>query len=574
MISKPTKRFNTVGVCKPADHYMIPPLPRLPDVNNLIDDKFYFVLHAPRQSGKTTCLEALTEKINSEGQHYAVNCSLDSLRNIEDDLKAMDMVTNEINAGLGESRVPEIRELAFSFDGSPYRTQPNLKVRYLLRSLCRSLDRELIVFFDEADCLHENPLVMFLVQIRAGYLKRSDSPETMFPRSLALVGMRDIRDYLYRIRPEERSTGLGSPFNVREESLTLADFTFEEIGALYWQHTEETGQIFEPGAVERVWFWTEGQPWLVNALADDVIYKRFKKDYSRAITGADIDQSARNLILRNPPHFDSLLERLKEPRVRRVIEPVITGAGILPGNVPTDDAEYTIDLGLLKGNPDDNVSFRASNPIYGEVIVRALTRKLQKDVPPQLANRWMDGTRLDMDGLLRAFQLYWRTNANINEKSIGKSVEEETQDNERIDRLLSIPDLADKYKVKQEIVEIISKNRRGFSTEDIPHNVLNAFLQRVLNGGADFIQRECALGRTRADICVSYKGIYYPLELKIKGAEALNDSLKQLSGYMDKCGATVGWLIVFDLYFKKLWRDKQFWDTQSLNGHTIHVVGC
>jgi hypothetical protein len=62
-----------------------------------------------------------------------------------------------------------------------------------------SLDRELIIFFDEADCLTGPPLLTFLSQIRDGFINRFDSPKSKFPRSLrslALVGMRNIRDYL------------------------------------------------------------------------------------------------------------------------------------------------------------------------------------------------------------------------------------------------------------------------------------------------------------------------------------------------------------------------------------------
>ena len=44
--------FNTAGPCVAADHYMLPPMRRLPEVRGLIDEKRYFVLHAPRQSGK------------------------------------------------------------------------------------------------------------------------------------------------------------------------------------------------------------------------------------------------------------------------------------------------------------------------------------------------------------------------------------------------------------------------------------------------------------------------------------------------------------------------------------------
>ncbi|MDR1165409.1 MAG: hypothetical protein LBO66_05975 [Deltaproteobacteria bacterium] len=480
---------------------------------------------------------------------------------------------DRINLGLWNSNVPEISALAFKFDDKPYMSRPSISVQALLKDICRSLDKELVVFFDEADCLGGDPLIKFLSQIRDGYIERVGSVDKTFPRTLALVGMRDIRDYKYKVRSEERSTGSGIPFNIIKQTLTLPDFTEDEIRILYGQHTEATGQAFETNAIKRAWRWTEGQPWLVNALADNIITKRFRYDYSRTVKGDDIDQSAQDLILQNSPHFDSLAERLREPRVRRVIEPVIIGVRNLPANVSIDDVGYVKDLGLLKGNPSVFESLRASNPLYGELIVRALTNRLQDKVPVKLANKWMDGTRLDMDGLLRAFQFYWRVNADINEKAITKAGVPQSQAREKIERVLSIPDLAQKYNVREEIAEVITENLTGFATEDIPHNVLNAFPRRVVNGGAS-IQRELAVSGKRADIRVIYKDIPYLLELKIKGAMSVAKSVEQLFGYMDACEAPVGWLLVFDMDFKKLWSEKQFWETKIYKGKTVHVVGC
>jgi hypothetical protein len=272
----------------------------------------------------------------------------------------MDMVANRIIGGLGNSNVPEINALSFKFNDKPYMSMPFIKAQFLLKDICISLDKELIVFFDEADCLGGAPLISFLSQIRDGYIERIGSAGKTFPRSLALVGMRDIRDYKHKVRSEERSTGSGSPFNIIKQALTLPDFTEDKIRTLYDQHTEATGQPFEPDAIKRACRWTEGQPWLINALADNIIAKRFREDYSRTVTGDDIDQSAQDLVLQNPPHFDSLAERLREPRVRRVIEPVIIGAKNLPANVSIDDVGYVIDLGLLKGNSSVFASLRSS----------------------------------------------------------------------------------------------------------------------------------------------------------------------------------------------------------------------
>ncbi|MDR1080445.1 MAG: ATP-binding protein [Deltaproteobacteria bacterium] len=500
----------------------------------MIDGKYYFVLHAPRQSGKTTCLRALTHQINSEGKYFAVTCSLATLRGAKDEDAAMRKIVSQMNIGLRSSRADELRNLAYKFNEMKYMADPDGRVRLIINDICEDLDRELIVFFDEADCIDEDPLITFLAQIRDGYLFRSNSHGTRFPRSLALVGMRDIRDYLHRVRPEGESTGLASPFNVKKESLTLADFTVEEIGSLYGQHTAETGQAFMPEAVDRAWYWTGGQPWLVNALADNVVVKQFKNDYSRAVTGTDIDQAVQDLILRNPTHFDSLAERLKEPRVRRVMEAVIVGAPSFPKGVLPGDVLYARDLGLLKADSAKGNVWNPSNPVYREIIARAMmdSQPLRESLPDDLTSRWTDGKSLDMNGLLKSFQKYWRENR----QAMAEDNAVETFVYDSVDRALVSYKLADKKDIHEKIVEKIIENITGLANEAFAHIVLFAFLQRVLNGGADFIAREYGLGRTRVDICVGYKGSSYPLELKIRGAANRKNSIDQLLGYMDKCG--------------------------------------
>ncbi len=60
------RRFNTEGPIRSDDHYVVPPLERmdLDRILGLVRDKRYFVLHAPRQTGKTTTLLALCDLLN------------------------------------------------------------------------------------------------------------------------------------------------------------------------------------------------------------------------------------------------------------------------------------------------------------------------------------------------------------------------------------------------------------------------------------------------------------------------------------------------------------------------------
>ncbi|MCJ8282077.1 MAG: hypothetical protein MJK14_20100, partial [Rivularia sp. ALOHA_DT_140] len=67
--------FNTAGPCKAEKHYMLPPTSRLPDLSMLIEQESYFVVHAPRQTGKTTAMLALAQQLTESGSYAAVMVS-------------------------------------------------------------------------------------------------------------------------------------------------------------------------------------------------------------------------------------------------------------------------------------------------------------------------------------------------------------------------------------------------------------------------------------------------------------------------------------------------------------------
>jgi hypothetical protein len=76
------KYFNVAGPCVPGEHYMLPAQDQCPGVLDLIAQKHYFVIHAARQSGKTTLLQELADQLNAEGRYYALYCSLESVDKI------------------------------------------------------------------------------------------------------------------------------------------------------------------------------------------------------------------------------------------------------------------------------------------------------------------------------------------------------------------------------------------------------------------------------------------------------------------------------------------------------------
>ena len=521
------KTFNVAGPCFPADHYMLPALDRMPEIRRIVGQKVYFVIHAPRQTGKTTAIKALAREINDKGEMIALYCTLETLQNATDPARAATAI-----AGLLQSNAEKVFPQYFEpHDGNgrvceaavPYAPE-TIAVSDKLRELCRRFGKPLAVFFDEADCLWGDVLISFLRQLRDGYVNRDDIP---FPVSIALVGMLDVRDYKAQIRPDGESLGQISPFNIITKDLMLRNFTEAEVAALYAQHTEATGQVFEPVALSKVWEFTRGQPWLVNALARECVEEIHGFDYAAPITADDIVAAKEAIIRRRDTHVDSLMERLREPRVRRVVEPVILGKDeFFSSDDP--DCRLVLDLGLLR--EDEHHALVPGNAMYGEILLRYLSDAEQKRFYNLFREPFWakpDGT-LDMPALMRAFQAFWRENSGAD------------------------------------------RDLYGFK-EATPHLVLAAFLQRVVNGGGR-ITREMAIGRRRLDIGIEYGKGRYAVELKMK-RQFGPDSLAQLAGYLADLGLDEGWLAVFDDDPAKSWDEKIFLRDETFGGKTIHVVG-
>ena len=286
--------------------------------------------------------------------------------------------------------------------------------------------------------------------------------------------------------------------------------------------------MFEKPVIEKIFEQTDGQPWLVNSIAREITQKILGNDYTKHITIELVEQAIQNIVVRRDTHIDSLLDKLKEPRVKRIIEPIILGK-TNEIDILDDDTQYCLDLGLIK---DTNRVLQPANKVYGEVIIRTLSYNTQYQLYSQIPNQWIDNRgNINITGLLKGFQQFWRENSDI---------------------------WIQKYDYK----------------EAAPHLILQAFLQRIINGGG-IILREYAAGRERMDLCVVYQNNKYPIELKIMYSKSvIQEGLVQLSNYMDTLGEKTGWLVIFYRSNKRSWDKKIFWKTVKSGGRVINIVGC
>lgn len=487
------KWFNTGGPCVPEDHYMLPATKRLEAYNlhRLIDQRGYFVVHAPRQTGKTTAMMELARELTASGKYISVVLSLEvGVPFSNQPERAMDAIVSNWKSTIRSQ---------FAIDFHPEKWMPESldgnTMNTFLTEWALSASRPLVIFLDEIDALEDETLISVLRQLRSGYSNRPKG----FPSSLAIIGLRDVRDYKVKSGGSDRLNS-PSPFNIAVKSVTLSNFTADEVNQLLQQHTDETEQPFTPEAVSRINYLTEGQPWLVNALAK-VCVEELVQDESLPILPEHIDQAKELIIQRRHTHLDSLGDKLNEARVRPVIEPIM--AGDTPEVVPRDDIDYVIDLGLVK--QENGSGILIANPIYKEILIRELV-SIPQAFLPSIQPTWLneDGS-LNPDKLLNAFLSFWKQNG------------------EPLLRAAPYHEIA-------------------------PHLVMMAYLHRVVNGEGS-LDREYAIGMGRMDLSLHYRELTMGMELKVwrnGKKDPLEKGLEQLDSYLNGLELETGWLVIFD----------------------------
>jgi hypothetical protein len=518
--------FNTTGPCRPEMHYMLPPAERLrgAQLRRYIRDELYWVLHAPRQTGKTTFLQNWMREINAvPGGALACYVSVEDCQGVNEAEKAMPVIHRDICyfARLFGLPVPRLEE-----------KNPEGLLRTSLAAWAElTAPRALIVLFDEVDVLQGEALISFLRQLRGGFAGRGVGK---FPVSIALVGMRDLKDYIAGAKGG-MPVNPGSPFNIKEDSATLSNFRKEDIARLFAQRTGETGQRITEEALDYVYEQSRGQPWIVNSLFMRATMRVLDEDSAETVTAGHIREALEQMILARETHLDALACRLEDPAIRSVMEALMTGEPN-PGLAESEAFRLCLDLGLVAIEQGTPV---VANPIYREILARQMTYGAQLAIPqPEWKWERGDGT-LDMDALLREFQSFWRTNS------------------EAWEGMLNYP-------------------------EAFPHLLLQAFLQRVTNGEGR-IEREYAAGRGRMDLAVEYRGAWNIIEIKLLRAGKSRDALieegrRQVLRYRDNFSPRAAggkpaacYLVIFDRRPEKgTWEERLF---RAVDGD-VTVLGC
>jgi hypothetical protein len=492
-------------------------------LHRYIKDMLYWVLHAPRQTGKTTFLQSWAREINAGSEAVACYVTVERCDRVSQAELAVPAICDAIRD-------------AANIRGLPIPSNTDNNHLSMLGSILRNWSelvapKPLIVLFDEVDVLIDETLVSFLRQLRGGFAGRGIGK---FPVSIALVGMRDLKDYLIAAK-DSKPVNPGSPFNIKADSVMLSNFTKHDVVKLFAQRTEETGQHITQKALDYVYEQSNGQPWIVNSLFMRATLRILDEESTETVTLEHIKQAREQMIEARETHLDALGARLHDPRVKSVIQTIITGNNNPLGRI-NPDVEFTMDLGLITWNA--NIGFTIANPVYEEILNRYLNSEYHDSFPSPSSWQWKkENGVLDMDRLLREFQKFWRRHSEIWEE-------------------------------------------KADYTEAFPHLLLTAFLQRVTNGGG-YIDRECAAGRGRMDLAVKYANKFYIIEVKIihyydTPNAVREEGLEQIQQYRDKIDSSApAYLVIFDRRPKAKelsWDEKISWMVDEVR--CVTILGC
>ena len=156
------RTFNTAGPNNPAKHYTLPALARLPEVARLAQSEAWFVLHAPRQSGKTTVMRALADELTGPGNYAALWATCEASEPFRADPGAAEriVIANIVSSARMDLPV-ELRP-----PPPDESIAPGHRLAEFLQAWASACPLPVVLLLDEIDALQDDALLTVLRQLR------------------------------------------------------------------------------------------------------------------------------------------------------------------------------------------------------------------------------------------------------------------------------------------------------------------------------------------------------------------------------------------------------------------------
>ncbi len=506
--------FNTEGLCRPDEHYMVRLDDRLACIKNtLVDRKKYFVINRGRQYGKTTTLKALAKYLSGDYIVFSLDFQQMSTAAFADDTTFVKGFANRLLIALRRMVFDEKEQTVELLTALKEHNDAGMEDLFeCISSMCELCSRPIVLIVDEVDSAGNNQVFIdFLAQLRGYYLARDEMP--IF-HSVVLAGVYSIKNLKLKLRPESEHQ-YNSPWNIAADFEINMSFSTNQIAAMLSEYEADhhTGMDIQAVA-DDIYQYTSGYPVLVSSICKRIDEKlcgseafRLPKD---AWSGAGVSEAVKNILKVSTPLFESMVKQLDQySELRTMLENIIY-QGV---RIPFSPDEKAISMGLMFGFlAEKNGQVAIANRIFEMYLMNLfMTEEAARSEVYLQGDRdrigFIRDNRLDMDLVLKKFVEYFH----------------------------EICDDKDE--------DFIEKNGRKFFL---------LYLKPIINGTGNYYIEAQTRDSRRTDLIVDYLGEQFIVELKIwHGNEYNARGEKQLTEYLDYFHKDKGYLLSFNFNQKK-----------------------
>lgn len=370
--------FNTSGACIPEEHYTIMREALVAQGEELVAERRFFTIFAPRQSGKTTYFQLLFRRLESLG-YTTIRVSFEGMKTLSRKRFYL-AFADRLARGLIEHGIETTFKFADQLD--------------LQRSLANShwSQRKLVLVIDEFEETPATVLSELLHIFRDTYQYK----QHYALHSLMLVGVSTLAELI---------TSSSSPFNIVDQ-LQIPYFSSDEVQALIQQYTHESGQHFEPAVIKAIYDNTKGQPGLVNALCHHLV-TIVATDRSQPISMAHFYPTLKYFLTER---FDkNILNVIRKAREKSTFMlKLLFGETAIPFTVNDPDIAYLYANGVV-----DNVAgyVEIIVPLYSKALLTALRPKLNGEAQEYVSahdsfQEYVTTAGLNVPAILTRYQEY------------------------------------------------------------------------------------------------------------------------------------------------------------------------
>ena len=495
------RRFGTEGRLYLEDNYVVPRTAETTDFIDRIKQGKYIVLFAPRQTGKTTFFQlALNTLTAKDSTYFPIQLNFEEY----EDVAPTDFYTyfyrdvrKEIEAVF--QRHGEVLSETLGQFLDNVEINDHVSMRMFFQELSSFLkNQKVVLIIDEFDGIPQDAVKGFLRSLRRIYL----SGRTRCPHSVGIIGIKNIIQLNY-----DRSI---SPFNIQQE-FHLPNFTLEQVGELFEQYTDETGQAFTPEVITAIHKQTGGQPVLVSRFGQ-ILTEELDTPKTDTITMEHFTTAHAQLLQERNTNINHLTTNVrKDPRFERLLMRIMERDEGVPFSPRSDIIDALATYGVIKRGSDGMCEIL--NPIYLYCILdvfKPLVNGLEQEYLPEETisdfGEYLTSTgQVEMVALLDNFRDF-----------IARAGF----------RILQVPDTPQ---------------------ESVGRHLLLAYLDVFVRRIGGMMYIEVQTGRGRMDLLITYNGWKYIVETKVwRGERRYQSGKPQLAAYLKSEGTPEGYYVVFD----------------------------